>query len=109
MIRRLQARVALLRVWLEQTERELDRGFAQALSMPGRALQWLWNAIKSVPGEKVGHGLATVLGLYVLDRWLTRRAVRANLHLADKLDVAGLPDLADELRDSATERGHRNA
>jgi hypothetical protein len=68
-------------------------------------LNRLWNATETAPGmQQVGHGLATVLGLYTLDQWLTRREVTVSLRLANQLDTAGFPEHAEQLRTAAVER-----
>jgi hypothetical protein len=104
-IRRLGARLVLLRARLDDILTEMDRAMWRALFAPARGLVWLWNAIKAVPGvQQVGHGLATVLGLYRLDRWLVERGIKADLKLADDLAAAGLNKQADMLRTAAAER-----
>lgn len=110
MTRRLRARLALLRLWWERFERDLDTGFNRALAAPVRALMWLWNTIKTAPGVlQVGHGIATVLGLYRLDRWLVERECKADLKLADVLAETGLSKQATMLREAVVERRAQDA
>lgn len=105
MILRLRARLALLRALVEQAEQQMNSDLNRLGAAAIRALYWLWNAIKTAPGaHQVGHGLATVLGLYHLDRWLVERGIKADLKLADDLAAAGLGKQADMLRTAAAER-----
>lgn len=70
-----------------------------------RLLNRLWDAIKAAPGvSQVGYGIATVLGLYRVDRWLIDRECRADLKLADELDGTAFSEQAEKLRASATTR-----
>lgn len=92
MIGRLRARLALL-------QRHVGDAHRRAQFDAARGVEWLWNRIKTLPGvQQVGHGIASVFGLYRLDVWWAEQERCANLRLADQLEAAGLPDQARKLR-----------
>jgi hypothetical protein len=67
----------------------------------------LWNGFMAVPGiRRTGEIVATGLGLYRLDAWLTRRERERNLRLAETLEQTGVPCLVESGRAlrAATER-----
>lgn len=99
----MRARLALLDRRIDQAARDFSAGLGWFFySAAPRALYWLWNGINAIPGvRRVGHGLATVLGLYRLDRWWIEHERRADLKLAAHLDDAGLHEQATMLRESA--------
>lgn len=61
----IRSRARLLAEAVEGSFDEMARGVGQVLYRGERAAVWLWNGFKGLPGvHQVGHGLATVLGLY---------------------------------------------
>lgn len=100
MIRRLSARLALLGRRVSEELDEMGRALTRTAYAPARALAWLWNGLKGLPGvHQVGHGIATVLGLYRLDRWLTERDRRKLRELVPLLESAGMHDTARKILD----------
>lgn len=91
--------------------RALDWAYAASNRIPeafdaagAATLGKLWNGLKALPGvHQVGHGLATVLGLYRLDRLLHERDLRKLRELVPLLESAGMHDTARKLL-AATER-----
>lgn len=76
----------------------VPRSIGQALDYCNRFVAWLWNTIKAAPGvHQVGHGIATVLGLYRLDRWLAERDRRKLRELVPLLESAGMHDTARKI------------
>jgi hypothetical protein len=97
-ILRLRARLALLRVWWEGVERDMNTDLNRLGAAACRAVAWCWNTIKALPGvHQVGHGIATVLGLYRLDRWLIERDRRKLRELVPLLESAGMHDTAQKI------------
>lgn len=75
-------RLRLLGAAVSGTVDEMGRGVGQAVCHGERAMAWIWNGFKALPGvHHVGRGLATVLRLRGLDQ-------------ADDLTVAWFASLA---------------
>lgn len=79
---------------LAQAPAEIADGMGRVVTVAKRFMYWLWNGFKALPGvHRAGHATATVLGLYRLDRALTRREHARDLRLADTLELHGDPSI----------------